>query len=105
MFFSGILLSVSMYAKTFKEAGSIMGPINIVILLPVIFGLMPGIELNTVTALIPVLNVSLASKEIFAGTINGVLLAEAYVSLILLAGLSLLTAIRFFSRESVIFRV
>lgn len=105
MFLSGILLSISMYSKTFKEAGSIMGPINIVILLPLIFGLMPGIELNAVTAFIPVLNVSLASKEIFAGTIDVVLLAEVYASLIVLAGLSLLAATRFFSKESVIFRV
>ena len=104
MFFAGILLCVSMYSKTFKEAQSIMTPFNIVILLPVIVGLMPGIELNAVTAFVPVLNVSLVSKEIFAGTINFVFLAEAYGSLIFIAGLSLFAAVRFFSMESVIFR-
>lgn len=104
MFFSGILLCVSVYSKTFKEAQSIMTPLNIVILLPVIVGLMPGIELNALTAFVPVLNVSLISKEIFAGTIHYALLTEAYGSLILIAGLSLFAAARVFSMESVIFR-
>ena len=104
MFFAGILLSLSMYAKTFKEAQGIITPLNLIILIPVVIGLMPGIEFNTVTALIPVLNVSLASKAIFAGTIEPVLLAEAYVSLIILAGLALYAAAKFFSMESVIFR-
>lgn len=104
MFFSGMLLCVSMYSKTYKEAGSIMGPIHIVILLPAIIGMLPGIELNAVTAFIPVLNVSLASKEVFSGTINLGLLSETYVSLILLACIGLFAAKRFFSMESVIFR-
>jgi sodium transport system permease protein len=104
MFFSAILLSISMYSRSFKEAGSIMGPVNIVILLPVIIGLMPGIELNGITALVPVLNVSLVSKEIFSGTVNVLFLAEAYASLILMAGLGLFAAARFFSTEGVIFR-
>jgi sodium transport system permease protein len=65
---------------------------------------MPGTELNAVTAFIPVLNVSLASKEIFSGTINPGLLLETYASLIFLACISLFAARRFFSMESVIFR-
>ena len=104
MFFAGILLSLSIYAKSFKEAQSIITPLNIVVLVPAIIGLMPGIEFNAVTALIPVLNVSLASKTIFAGTVNFALLAEVYGSLIILAGLSLFAAARSFSMESVIFR-
>jgi len=104
MFFSGILLSISVYSKSFKEAGSIMGPVNIVILLPVFIGMLPGIELNSVTALVPLLNVSLVSKEIFAGTLNVLFLAEAYASLILIAGFGLFVAARFFSSENVIFR-
>jgi hypothetical protein len=32
--------------------------------------LMPGIELTTVSALIPIVNISLATKEVLAGTIQ-----------------------------------
>lgn len=104
MFFAGILLSLSMFARTFKEAQSIITPFNIVIILPVAIGLLPGITLNKVTAWIPILNVSLATKEIIAGTIQYGLLALVYLSLAILAGASLFLASKLFLRESVIFR-
>ena len=104
MFFAGLLLSLSMFAKTFKEAQSIITPANFLVIIPVAIGLIPGIELNTTTAFIPVLNVSLATKGIISGTINYALLAEVYASLIILAGLSLFVSSKLFMRESVIFR-
>jgi len=104
MFFAGIMLSLSMFAKTFKEAQSILTPMNFLVILPVAIGLIPGITLDPKTALIPVLNVSLATKEIVAGTIDFGLLMEVYASLAVLAGLSLFLASRIFLRESVIFR-
>ncbi len=104
MFFAGILLSMSMYAKTFKEAQSLITPVNLLIIVPVAVGLIPGVELNSVTALIPILNVSLSTREIVAGTMDFALLTEVYASLVLIAGLSLFSASRLFVKESVIFR-
>jgi sodium transport system permease protein len=57
-----------------------------------------------VTALIPVLNVSLATKEIIAGTIKPLLLAEVYISLVALASVSLWGCAKWFEREETIFR-
>lgn len=104
IFFAACMLSLSIFAKSFKEAQSIIGPLNIVVILPVFLALLPGIELNAKTALIPILNVSLASKEIIAGTIAPGLLAEVYISLIVLAGLSLYGCKRWFEREETMFR-
>lgn len=104
IFFAGLLLTLSIFAKTFKEAQSIITPVNIIVILPVAIGLIPGITLNTTTALIPILNVSLATKEIIAGTIKTGLLIEVYLSLLVLAGLSMFVSSRLFLRESVIFR-
>jgi sodium transport system permease protein len=104
IFFAGILLTLSIFAKTFKEAQSIITPVNIIVILPVAIGLIPGITLNTTTAMIPILNVSLATKEIIAGTIQTGLLIEVYLSLVVLAGLSLFVSSKLFLRESVIFR-
>ena len=81
-----------------------ISPLMIVVILPVMIGLFPGIELDPVTALIPVLNVSLATKEIIAGTIMTGLLLEVYASLFVLAGLSLFGCARWFEREETIFR-
>jgi len=105
MFFAGIELSVSIYAKSFKEAQSILNTLILVVFLPAFFGLMPGMVLNTTTALIPILNVSLASKDILSGTVNPVFLAEVYLSMFLLAGISLYFCSKWFAREEIIFRL
>jgi sodium transport system permease protein len=104
VFFAAFLLSLSIFAKSYKEAQSLISPLTILIILPVLVGIMPGIELDTVTAMIPVLNVSLATKEIIAGTVKPALLAEVYASLIVLAALSLWGCARWFEREETIFR-
>jgi sodium transport system permease protein len=104
VFFAAFLLSVSIFAKSYKEAQSMISPLMIVIILPVLIGLFPGVALDSVTALIPVLNVSLATKEIIAGTIKPGLLVEVYASLFVLAGASLFGCARWFGREETIFR-
>lgn len=104
VFFAAILLSFSVYARSFKEAQSIITPLNFMVIIPVMIGLFPGIKLNTVTALVPILNVSLATKEIIAGTIQTGLLIEVYLILFALAGASLYFCARWFNREDVIFR-
>jgi sodium transport system permease protein len=104
VFFAAFLLSLSIFAKSYKEAQSIISPLTIVVILPVVIGVMPGIALDPVTAMIPVLNVSLATKDIISGTIKPMLLAEVYGTLVLLAALSLFGCARWFDREETIFR-
>ncbi len=104
VFFAAVLLSISIFARTFKEAQSAMAPMNFVVIVPAAIGIIPGIKLNTTTALIPILNVSLATRQIIAGTIKIGLLLEVYLSLFILAGLSLYFCTHWFKRESVIFR-
>lgn len=103
-FFAAILLSVSVFAKSYKEAQSIITPLNIMIIIPVLIGIFPGIKLNAATALIPILNISLATKEIIAGTISPLLMAEVFLVLFALAALGLIFCTRWFNREAVIFR-
>lgn len=103
-FFAAAILSVSVYARSFKEAQSIVAPLNIVVIFPALIGTLPGIELDSVTALVPILNVSLATKELLAGTMNPYLLAEVYVSLFLLAGISIWGCVKWFNREATLFR-
>ena len=104
MFFAAALLSISIFARSYKEAQSLIMPLYFLVLVPVIIGLFPGIYLSATTALIPVLNVSLATKEIISGTIKTGLLLEVYASLLVLAALSLVFCSWWFKREEVIFR-
>jgi sodium transport system permease protein len=104
VFFAALLLSLSFYAKSYKEAQSLISPLTIVVILPVAVRMIPGFELTLLTAAIPVLNVSLATKEIIAGTIDPGILAIVYVSLLTLAALSLWLCARWVDREETIFR-
>ena len=104
VFFAAFLLSMSIFARSYKEAQSMISPLMIVVILPVMIGLFPGVTLGPLTAMIPILNVSLATKEIIAGTVKTGLLLEVYASLFLLAGLSLFGCARWVQREETIFR-
>lgn len=103
-FFAGILIPVSIYAKSFKEAQSLMQPMVVLIVIPLMAGMIPGFVLNVKTAFIPILNISLASKAIVAGTIDYSLLGLVYTVLFCLAILGVLIARGWFGKEGNIFR-
>lgn len=100
IFFAGVMVPISVYAKTFKEAQSIITPMNIIMVLPAMVGFFPGIELNVVTACIPVVNVVLATKDLIAETLDYSLLALSFVVMIALAVLAVLISYRQFDKES-----
>lgn len=99
VFFAGIMIPIAVRAKSFKEAQSIISPLNIVIVLPAMVGFFPGIELNAVTALIPVVNVVLATKELIAGTLEWHLILVAFLMMCALATLMVTISYRKFGSE------
>ena len=103
-FFASAVLAIAILAKSFKEAQGTLAPLLMVVIVPVLLGILPGIELNARTALVPILNVSLATKDVISGTIDPVYLAMSYASLFALAGLSLWFCVKWFSREETLFR-
>ena len=103
-FFAAVALAISIFAKSFKEAQSMMAPLNIIIILPAMIGMLPGFKLSAVTAAIPILNLSLATKAILGGSANPILIAEVYLSLFFLAGVSIYGCAKWFNREETLFR-
>jgi sodium transport system permease protein len=102
--FAAGLLTVSLFAKSFKEAQTYVSPLIILILLPAAIGLLPGVELNNRLALVPILNVSLVSKELVSGVWPWHQLVLIFGSSCLYAAGALALAVRMFNREDVIFR-
>jgi sodium transport system permease protein len=100
IFFAGIMTLITTYAKSYKEAQTLVSPMMIIVVLPAVMGLMPGIELNALTAIIPITNISLASKAIISGTINYSLYALSLTSLFIYAIISVLLAVYWFGKES-----
>jgi sodium transport system permease protein len=76
----------------------------IVVVLPAVAALLPGVELNTSLALVPVLNTSLVSKEIITGTYHWNYIGVIFVSSCLYAAAALAIAVKLFQREDVLFR-
>jgi sodium transport system permease protein len=102
--FSAGLLAISLFAKSFKEAQSYVSPLVIVIVLPAVIGVLPGVELNARLALVPILNVSLVSKELVSGVWQWPYIALIFGSTSVYAALALGLAVRMFNREDVLFR-
>jgi sodium transport system permease protein len=100
VFFAGVMIPIAVYAKSFKEAQSIITPLNILMVLPAMVGLFPGIELNTITACIPVVNVVLATKELIAGTLDTGLLLLSFGIMVALAALAVFVSYKHFDKET-----
>ena len=105
IFFASMLLSISFYARSFKEAQSLMGPLNIIIIVPLMLTLGPGIEIDHITALIPLINVGLLTKEILAGSVEPIYFIETLSSLLFFAAIGIRFSVYWFNKENTIFRV
>ena len=105
IFFASMLLSISFYARSFKEAQSLMGPLNIVIIVPLMLTLGPGIEIDHITALIPLINVGLLTKEILAGSAQPIYFIETLSSLLFFAAIGIRFSVYWFNKENTFFRV
>ena len=102
--FSAVLMAVSLFAKSVKEAQSYVSPLVIVVIMPAMVGMLPGVELNARLAVVPILNVSLVSKELVSGVWHWHYLALIFGSSCLYAAAALALCVRMFNRESVLFR-
>ena len=104
VFFSATLLTIALFAKSYKEAQSYLAPLLTLVIVPAVISLLPGVELNVPLALVPVLNTSLVSKEIVSGTYHWTYIVLIFASSCAYAGIALWMAIRLFQREEVLFR-
>lgn len=102
--FAAIIFTVSLFAKSHKEAQTYISPFMVVIILPAVAALLPGVELNAKLALIPILNVSLVSKEMVSGVFPFGMMALIFASSCLYSAAALAIAVKMFNRESVLFR-
>lgn len=102
--FAAILLSMSIYARSYKEAQSYMGSLVFVVILPILVAAMPGVSLDGVWAWVPLTNVALAIKELVKGTMDYYALLGILTSTVLIAGGLLAFCVYWFKQEKVLFR-
>jgi sodium transport system permease protein len=102
--FSAGLITISLFAKSYKEAQSYVSPLMILVIVPAVAAMLPGVELTSKLALIPILNVSLLCKELVTGTYHWNFIALIFLSTCVYAAAALFLAVKMFQRESVLFR-
>jgi len=102
--FAALLLSVSIYAKSFKEASAYCGPLNFLVIMPALIAMLPIAKLDWYWAMVPITNISLAIKELIKGTMNYEMLIAILGSSVIIAGAFLFFCTRWFEREAVLFR-
>lgn len=102
--FSAVAFTVALFAKSYKEAQSYLAPMMIVVIMPAVIGMLPGIDLNWRLAVVPILNLSLVCKEMLSGVWHWDYIALIFGSSSIYAAIALTVAVRMFKREDVIFR-
>ena len=102
--FSAVLLSLSIYARSFKEAQGYMTPLVFAVIVPVMLAMLPGVELKGGWAWIPLTNVALAIKELIKGTMDYFQLFAIFSSTAVIAGALLYFCVFWFNKEKVLFR-
>jgi len=102
--FSAGLITISLFAKSYKEAQSYVSPLMILVIVPAVAAMLPGVELTGKLALVPILNVSLLCKELVTGTYHWNFIALIFLSTSVYAAAALFLAVKMFQREDVLFR-
>jgi sodium transport system permease protein len=98
------LITISLFAKSHKEAQSYIAPLMFVVIVPAIAAMLPGVDLTPKLAIVPLLNVSLLCKELVTGEYHWNYIALIFASTSVYAAGALYLAVKMFQRESVLFR-
>jgi len=103
--FSAAILSIAIYAKSFKEAQSYIGPSYLVVIMPIVLiNIMPGFKPSLEFFLIPAVNAVLLFKEILISTYDVSHILVTIISLIFYSLIALFIATKIYSKEEVLFK-
>lgn len=101
-FFSALLLSLTSFAKSFKEAQAYLIPLMLLALTPGIFSLMPGVELTGPLAIVPLVNIVLLARDLLSGGFDPVHAIAAILSTFAYAIAAIAIAARLFGSDAVL---
>ena len=101
---ASLMIAIALLAKSFKEAQSYLTPLIMAVVLPLVAGMLPGIELTPALALVPLFNICQLIKEIFVGEFTWPGYAVTMAANTVYAALAFWLAVRVFKSERVLFR-
>jgi ABC-2 type transport system permease protein/sodium transport system permease protein len=95
-FFSAVLLALTSFARSFKEAQVYLIPLFVLSLIPGTLSLVPGLHLGGVLLLVPLLNTVLLARDLLAGDAEPLAAAVVVVSTLAYALGAIAVAARLF---------
>jgi sodium transport system permease protein len=96
---SAILLAVSTYARSYREAQMYLLPLTLVSMVPAFLATAPDIHLSAVVCVIPITNAALAIRDALAGHFSIPYLAAAFLSTAFYAAAALRWTAKLLERE------
>lgn len=102
MFFSAVMLALTSFAKSFKEAQAYLIPVMLLALTPGVLSLLPGIEFTTLLAVIPLVNIVLLARDLLLGSADIGLAIAAIASTMVYAAAAIGIAARLFGSDAVV---
>lgn len=102
MMFGALMMAIAVTAKSFKEAQNYLTPVYLVCIFPLLIAGLPGVQLTSTTAVLPLLNLALAMKQLLVGPVPAGLLLTVFLSTAAFIALFLALAARVFRLESVL---
>jgi sodium transport system permease protein len=101
-FISAVLLMLSAYAKSYKEAQLYFFPVYLVSWVPSLAAVLPGISLRSAIAMVPLANVSVAVREIMVGKFDWPMIAIVFAAMTAAAFGTVVATARMLSQERLI---
>jgi ABC-2 type transport system permease protein/sodium transport system permease protein len=100
-FFAAVLLSLTSFARSFKEAQAYLIPIMLLSLTPGMLSLMPGVTLSGPLAITPLINIVLLAREVLQGTAQAAPAVITVLSTIGYAAAAIAVASKLFGNDAV----
>jgi ABC-2 type transport system permease protein/sodium transport system permease protein len=101
-FFSALLLILTSFARTFKEAQAYLVPLMLVSLVPGMLGIDPTLTLSAPLAFIPLLNIVLLARDVFRGTASFAMGSLVVVATVVYDMAAVTVASRVFGTDAVL---
>jgi ABC-2 type transport system permease protein/sodium transport system permease protein len=102
-FFAALLLSITSFARSFKEAQAYLIPLMVVSLAPGFLSVMPGLHLGPLWSVVPLANIVLLARDVLQGEAALGWGAVAVLTTLLYASLALSLAARIFGSDAILY--
>jgi sodium transport system permease protein len=102
-FFSAVLLSLTSFARSFKEAQAYLIPLMLASLGPGLIGMMPGLELDGPLAAAPLINIVLLARDLVKGAADPAWALVVVTTTLAYAAAAIAVAARVFGAEGVLY--